>query len=74
MLQQQHIGIATTYEIRLSLQEMFGDNDRLVRQATIRTIMNIKMIERTSVGDHMICMIVLFNKMKILGLAIDEES
>ena len=53
---------------------MFGDNDRLVRQAAIRTIMNIKMIERTSVGDHMICMIVLFNKMKILRLAIDEES
>ena len=31
MLQQQHMGIATTYVILLSLQEMFVDNGKLTR-------------------------------------------
>ena len=54
VLQQQHMGIAITYGILLSLQEMFGDKDRLTRQVALRTIMNTKMIEITSVSDHMI--------------------
>ena len=48
------MGIAITYEILLSLQEMFGDKDRLTRQVALRTIMNTKMIEITPVSDHMI--------------------
>ena len=48
------MGIAITYGILLSLQEMFGDKDRLTRQVALRTIMNTKMIEITSVSDHMI--------------------
>ena len=31
MLQQQHMGIATTYEILLSLQEIFVDKGKLTR-------------------------------------------
>ena len=34
MLQQQHMAISITYEIILSLQEMFGDKGKLARQAT----------------------------------------
>ncbi|KAL6351289.1 hypothetical protein AAG906_035081 [Vitis piasezkii] len=48
------MGIAITYEILLSLQEMFGDKDRLTRQVALRTIMNTKMIEITPVSDHMV--------------------
>ena len=33
VLQQQHMGIVTTYEIFLILQEMFVDKDKLARQA-----------------------------------------
>ena len=55
------MGIATTYEILLNLQEMFGDKGRLARQVALRTIMSTKMTERTPIRDHMICMISLFN-------------
>ena len=34
VLQQQHMDIVTTYEILLSLQEMFDDKGKPIRQAT----------------------------------------
>ena len=46
-MQQQCMGIATTYEILLSLQEKFGDKGRPTKQATLGTIMSHKMIEGT---------------------------
>ena len=36
--------------------------------------MNPRMIEGTPIKDHMICMIILFNKRKILGIEIDGET
>ena len=74
MLQQQHMGIATTYEILLSLQEVFGDKGKLDRQVALRTVMNTKITERTPLRDYMIHMIILFNKIKIFGAKIDGET
>ena len=74
VLHQQHMGIATTYEIFLNLQEMFGDKDGPIRQAAVRTIMSTKMTKGTPVRDHMICMISLFNEMEILRDKIDGET
>ena len=66
--------IATTYEILLKLQEMLGDKGKLASQATLRTIMNTRIIEGTPVWNHMIRMIAFFNKMKIFWVKIDEET
>ena len=53
---------------------MFNDKGKPSRQATLRTIMSTKMIEGTPIRDHMIHMITLFNKIKILGVKIDGET
>ena len=68
------MGVATTYEILLSLQEMFGDKDKPTRQVALRIIMNTRMIKGIPVRDHMFCMIALFNEMEILGAIIDRET
>ena len=68
------MGIASTYKILLSLKTMFGDKGRPVRQATLRTMMNTMMTEGTPAIDHMIHMIELFNKMKILKAKIDGKT
>ena len=44
VLQQQQMDIATTYEILLKLQEMLGDKGKSASQATLRTIMNTRII------------------------------
>lgn len=53
---------------------MFGDKGRLPKQTTLRTIMNTKMTKGTLIRNHMVCMIKLFNEMKILGAKIDGEN
>ena len=68
------MSIATTYEILLSLQEMFSDQGKLVRQVVLRTIMSTKMTEGTPVTNHKIHMIALFNEMEILGAEINGET
>lgn len=68
------MGIAITYEILLNLQEMFGDKGGPARQAALRTVMSTKMTKGSPVKDHMICMIVLFNRMEILGVEIDGKT
>ena len=64
------MGIDITYEILLSLQEMFGNKGRLARQVALRSIMIMKRTKGTPIRDHMIHMIVLFNEMEILGAEI----
>ena len=64
----------TTYEIMMSLLEMFADKSRPARQAAIRTIMNTKMAEGTPVREHMLKMMDYFNVAEILGAEIDVES
>ena len=53
---------------------MFGDKGRLPKQTTLRAIMNTKMTKGTLIRNHMVCMIKLFNEMKILGAKIDGEN
>ena len=74
VLQQQHMDIATTYEILLSLQEVFGDKGKSARQVALRTVTNTKITKRTPLRDYMIHMIILFNKIKIFGAKIDGET
>ncbi|RVX11310.1 hypothetical protein CK203_019750 [Vitis vinifera] len=41
MLQQQHMGIATTYEILLSLQEIFVDKDEIDEEMLVNMILEV---------------------------------
>ena len=59
LLQQQHMGIANTYVILSRLQEIFSDKGR---SATLRSIMNTKMIEGTPIRDHMIRVLHAFTR------------
>ena len=58
----------------LSLQEMFGVQSRSTKQKVMKQIMNIRMSESTTVRDHMIKMIGLFNELGDLGADIDWET
>ena len=53
---------------------MFGDKGRPVRQATLRTMMNTRMTKGIPVIDHMIHMIELFHKTKILKDKINGKT
>ena len=68
------MSMPTTYDILISFYEMFGRKGKLVRQDALKMIMNTKMSKRTLIGDHMICMIRLFNKMGILRVEIDGKT
>ena len=65
---------ATTYNILLSLQEIFGDKDKLTRQVVLRTMMNTMMTKGTPVRDHIVHMIKLFNEIKMPGSKIDKKN
>ena len=63
-----------TYNILVSLHEMFGGKGKPTMQVPLKAIMDAKMSEGTLIRDHMICMIELFNEMEILGVEIDGET
>ena len=50
---------------------MFGVQSRSTKQKVMKQIMNIRMSESTTVRDHMIKMIGLFNELGDLGADID---
>ena len=52
---------------------MFGDKNKPTRQATLRSIINTRMIKIIHVKDHMIHMIAIFNEMEILRNEIDGK-
>ena len=53
---------------------MFGVQSRLAKQMVMKQIMNIRMSEGTSVRDHMIKLIGLFNALGDIGADIDWET
>ena len=55
------MSMATTYDILLSLEEMFGCKGRLARQSSLKVVMDTKMLKWTFIKYHMISMIRLFN-------------
>ena len=53
---------------------MFSEQDRFVKQETMRQIYNTKMVEGTSVREHCLKMISNLNTLEVLGVDIDGES
>jgi hypothetical protein len=66
--------MSLTSDIMHSLKEMFGDQGRAARQDTMRSLLNVMMIEGTPVQDHCLKMIAWLNELKVLGADIDAES
>ena len=53
---------------------MFGNKGRLAKQVALKTIMDTRMIEGTTIRHHIICMFALFKEMEILEVEIDGET
>ena len=68
------MSIPTTYDILISLYEMFGGKGRLARQAVLKAIIDTKMLKGTLIRDHKIHVIELFNEMEILRVEIKGET
>ena len=74
VLQSQHQSMSTSSVILLSLQEIFGVHSRSAKEMVIKQIMNTRMSKGTSMRDHMIKMIRLFNELGDLSADIDWET
>ena len=53
---------------------MFSEQDRFVKQETMRQIYNTKMAKGSSVREHCLTMIFDLNTLEVLGADIDGES
>ena len=49
VLQQQYERMLTTYDIKMNLKEIFGDQSRAGRQEAMRALLNTRMAKGTSV-------------------------
>ena len=74
VLQTQHQHCPTAYDIMYSLNEMFGDQDRAVRQVAMKELFNTKMAEGTKVRDHVLIMMGHLNELLVYGAEIDGET
>jgi len=68
MLQKQCEGMATASCIMLHMQEMFGEQSRAARTTAMKNFTNTKMVEGTSVKDHVVKMISYANELKLWEL------
>ncbi|KAM3327211.1 hypothetical protein P3S67_002337 [Capsicum chacoense] len=74
VLQHQHQSMTTSYEMLESLKEMFGEQNHAAKQTAMKTILTTKMVEGTSVREHVLKIMSLLNELEILGAVIDKES
>ena len=63
----------TTYDMMLSLKEMFRDQNRVAWLVALKDLINTTMVERTLLRDHILKIISLLNELEILGFDIDVE-
>ncbi|XP_077223390.1 uncharacterized protein LOC143856998 [Tasmannia lanceolata] len=74
VLQQQHVGMATSTEIMPNLKELFGEQNRTARLIAIKGLVSTKMVEGTPVRDHKLKMMGFLNELDILGAIMDAET
>ncbi|XP_077221680.1 uncharacterized protein LOC143855441 [Tasmannia lanceolata] len=74
VLQQQHVRMASFMDIMHKLREMFGQKNRSARQIAIKGLASTKMVEGTSVRDHMLKMMGYLNELEVLWAMLDGES
>lgn len=74
VLKQQHQPLNTARAIILNLEEMFGDLSRTARLRALELVMDTRMLEGTSIREHVFKMITYFKVMEVLGSDIDGET
>ncbi|XP_077237242.1 uncharacterized protein LOC143878913 [Tasmannia lanceolata] len=74
VLQRQHVGMASSMDIMHNLREMFGQENRSARQIVIKGLVFTKMVEGTSVRDHILKMMGYLNELEVLEVMLDAES
>ncbi|XP_075111521.1 uncharacterized protein LOC142181838 [Nicotiana tabacum] len=70
----QHLSMGSAYDMLESLKEMFGEQNCAAKQPAMKSFLNTKMVEGSSVRDHVLKMVSLLNEPKVLGAVIDKES
>nr|XP_009769131.1 PREDICTED: uncharacterized protein LOC104220030 [Nicotiana sylvestris] len=73
VLQHQHLSMGSAYDMLESLKEMFGEQNRVAKQTTMKSLLNTKMAEGSSVRDHVLKMMSLLNEREVLGAVIDKK-
>ncbi|XP_077215666.1 uncharacterized protein LOC143850293 [Tasmannia lanceolata] len=74
VLQQQHVGMASSMDIMHNLREMFGQQNRSARQIAIKGLVSTKIVEGTPVKDHMLKMMGYLKELEVFGAMLDAES
>ncbi|XP_009765482.1 uncharacterized protein [Nicotiana sylvestris] len=64
----------SAYDMLESLKDMFDEQNRAAKQTTMKSLLNTKMAEGSSVRDHVLKMMSLLNELEVLGAVIDKES
>ncbi|XP_057791274.1 uncharacterized protein LOC131008409 [Salvia miltiorrhiza] len=73
-LQLQHQSMETAASIMKNLEDLFGESDRSVRFEIMRKLMSSKMLEGSSVREHVLGMIHHFNELDLLGGGIANDT
>ncbi|XP_077228509.1 uncharacterized protein LOC143861465 [Tasmannia lanceolata] len=66
--------MASSMDIMHKLREMFGQQNCSDRQIAIKGLVFTKMVEGTSIRDHMLKMMGYLNELEVLGAMLDGES
>ncbi|XP_016549080.2 uncharacterized protein LOC107848861 [Capsicum annuum] len=66
--------MTTAYDILESLKDMFREQNRAAKHTAMKALLTTKMVEETSVREHVLKMMSLLNELEILGAVIDKES
>ena len=74
VLQKQHEGYKTAREIMFNVEDMFGGQSVLVRQAVVRNLMNCKHRPGTPIKDHMLTVIGYLAEAQSHGSEIDADT
>nr|XP_016478993.1 PREDICTED: uncharacterized protein LOC107800349 [Nicotiana tabacum] len=74
ILQHQHQSMGSVYDMLESLKEIFNEKNRAAKQTAMKSLLNTKMAEGSSVRDHVLKMMGLLNELEVLGAVIDKES
>ena len=74
VLKQQHQPFRTAHAIILNLDEMFGKLSQTARLRALELVMDTRMLEETSIREHVLKMVTYFKVLEVLGSDIDGET
>ncbi|XP_019253801.1 PREDICTED: uncharacterized protein LOC109232484 [Nicotiana attenuata] len=74
VLQHQHPSMEFAYDILENLKEMFGDQNRAAKQAATKALLNTKMVEGSSVRDHVLKKMSLLNELELAETIIKRQA